>query len=51
MRLKRSGQNPSKAKDYLYSYDRPSATGRLRFDSNGDAVGLDLVLKKYGSKE
>ena len=44
------GPDSGKAKDFLYSYDRPGAAGRLRFDSNGDALDLNLVLKTYGSK-
>ena len=44
------GADPVKVKDYLYSYDHPSATGRLRFDSNGDVVDLDLVLRTFESK-
>jgi len=43
------GPDPGKVKDFLYKYDRPSATGRLRFDSNGDAVDLNLVLKTFGT--
>lgn len=39
------GPDSEKAKDFLYSYDRPSATGRLRFDQDGDAIGLKLALK------
>jgi branched-chain amino acid transport system substrate-binding protein len=44
------GPDPEKVKDFLYAYDQPSATGRLRFDSNGDARDLDLVLKVAGAK-
>ncbi|HQH26291.1 MAG TPA: ABC transporter substrate-binding protein [Oligoflexia bacterium] len=42
-----AGPDPGKAKDFLYAYDRPSATGRLQFDANGDVMNLDLVLKTY----
>jgi branched-chain amino acid transport system substrate-binding protein len=41
------GLDAEKAKNYLYDYDQPSATGRLRFDKNGDATGLEFVLKTY----
>lgn len=41
------GPEPDKVKDFLYKYDRPSATGRLKFDANGDAEGLNLVLKTF----
>lgn len=41
------GSDASKVRSYLHSYDEPSATGRLRFDSHGDVVGLKLVLKRY----
>jgi branched-chain amino acid transport system substrate-binding protein len=44
------GPDPTKVRDFLYSYDRPSATGRLRFNKNGDAEDLNLVLKTYISK-
>jgi branched-chain amino acid transport system substrate-binding protein len=44
------GPDPTKVKDYLYSYDQPSATGRLRFDANGDVKNLDLVLRTFGTK-
>jgi branched-chain amino acid transport system substrate-binding protein len=39
------GPDSTKVKDFLYQYDQPSATGRLRFDSNGDARDLELVLR------
>lgn len=42
------GPDPEKAKAFLYAYDRPSATGRLRFDENGDVRELDMSLKTYG---
>ncbi len=41
------GPDASAAKDYLYKYDRPSATGRLRFDKNGDVIDLNLQLKEF----
>lgn len=41
------GPDARAAKDFLYKYDRSSATGRLRFDGNGDVLDLNLVLKKY----
>jgi ABC-type branched-subunit amino acid transport system substrate-binding protein len=43
------GPDSMKVKDYLYSYDKPSATGRLRFDAQGDVVGLELVLRTFGA--
>ena len=42
-----AGPDATKVKDYLYKYDAPSATGRLRFDENGDVVDLKLELKTY----
>lgn len=45
------GPDPVKARGFLYSYDRPSATGRLRFDSNGDALELNLELKSFPAEE
>jgi branched-chain amino acid transport system substrate-binding protein len=44
------GPDPAKVKDYLYSYDQPSATGRLQFDADGDVRNLDLVLRTFGTK-
>ncbi len=41
------GPDSTKVKEYLYKYDRQSATGRLRFDSNGDPEDLNLELKTY----
>jgi branched-chain amino acid transport system substrate-binding protein len=41
------GPDPLKVKEFLYKYDRPSATGQLQFDSNGDAKNLNLELKTY----
>lgn len=45
------GPDPTKVKEYLYSYDAPSATGRLQFDVNGDAKNLNLVLTTFVTKE
>jgi len=37
------GNNSSKIKDYLYSMQpRPSVTGNLSFDKNGDPIGNDV---------
>jgi ABC-type branched-subunit amino acid transport system substrate-binding protein len=37
------GNNSSKIKDYLYSMQsRPSVTGNLSFDRNGDPIGNDV---------
>lgn len=44
------GADVGKVKDYLYAYDQPSATGRLRFDSNGDVRDLNLSLVVFESK-
>ena len=41
------GPDPEKVKQFLYAYDRPSAAGRLQFDENGDAKGLNLILRTY----
>ena len=41
------GPDTSKVKDFLYSYDKPSATGRLKFDANGDAKDLNLTLRTF----
>ncbi len=38
------GPDTTKVKKFLYSYDAESATGRLRFDANGDAEGLNLGM-------
>ena len=45
------GPDPTKAKDFLYEYNRPSACGRLQFDSNGDAKNLELVLKTFEARK
>ncbi|RIL12047.1 MAG: hypothetical protein DCC75_01140 [Proteobacteria bacterium] len=42
------GPNSARARDFLYQYDRNSATGRLQFDSNGDVKSLNLTLKTCG---
>jgi ABC-type branched-subunit amino acid transport system substrate-binding protein len=44
------GPDSTKVKDFIYKYDRPSATGRLRFDSSGDAIDLNLSLKTFKAK-
>lgn len=46
-----AGPDPTLVKNLLYSYDRPSATGRLRFDENGDVRDLNLVLKQVNSAQ
>lgn len=43
------GPDTGKAKEFLAAYDRPSATGRLRFDGDGDAMDLNLALKVYSA--
>ena len=43
------GDDPTKIKEFLYRYDQPSATGRLRFDEFGDARDVNLILRSYGS--
>lgn len=42
------GPDSTKVKDYLYTYKRPSATGQLEFDKNGDVKNLELVLRVFG---
>lgn len=44
------GPDSTKVKNYLYNYSRPSATGLLKFDTNGDALDLNLALKTYKFK-
>jgi branched-chain amino acid transport system substrate-binding protein len=41
--ISKVGNNPEKIKDYLYSMpSRPSVTGNLSFDQNGDPIGNDV---------
>ena len=43
------GPDSTQVKNYLYHYDSPSATGRLRFDDKGDVVDLNLTLKTFST--
>lgn len=40
--------DPTKVKDYLYSYSTLGALGKVEYDSNGDIKDLNYVLKRVG---
>ena len=45
------GPDATKVKEFAYRYDAPSATGRLRFDKNGDVLDLNFTLRTYQTQQ
>lgn len=45
--IERVGENPELVRDYFYGLDHyDGAAGRFKFDTNGDVVGINYVIKK-----
>lgn len=40
------GTEPAKIKDYFYTYQAPGAAGMVRFNDDGDRMGLEHTIKK-----
>ena len=44
--IERQGPHSTAMRDYLYRAERDGAVGKVKFDSNGDIIGLNFILKK-----
>jgi hypothetical protein len=39
------GADAGAVKDYLYTYEKAGASGRIKFDANGDREGIEFAVR------
>jgi branched-chain amino acid transport system substrate-binding protein len=49
--IEKNGSNSEKIKDYLYTIDYTGACGHVRFDKNGDNVGVSFGIYQIDSND